>query len=49
LDKQLFRFYPSGKQLALSKIGKVKIKLHRPVLGEIKTLTLKQENDQWYA
>ena len=42
-------FSLQGNRLALSKIGKVKIKLHRPVLSEIKTLTLKQENDQWYA
>ena len=38
----------SGR-LSLSKIGDIKIKLHRPVKGEIKTLTLKRENSMWYA
>ena len=33
----------------MSKIGDVKIKLHRPIKGAIKTLTIKRENGQWYA
>ena len=36
-------------RLWLSKIGNIKIKLHRPMKGEIKTLTIKRENDHWYA
>ena len=36
-------------RLSLSKIGNVKIKLHRPIKGEIKTLTVKRENGHWYA
>ena len=36
-------------RLSLSKIGDVKIKLHRPVKGEIKTLTIKRENGFWYG
>ena len=36
-------------RLTLSKIGAVKIKLHREVKGDIKTLTIKQENGLWYA
>src|SRR5207249_5133491 len=35
--------------LILSKIGKIKIKLHRPIEGKIKTVTIKREVDQWYA
>lgn len=31
-----------GKELYLSKIGKVRIKMHRPVVGEIKTCTMKR-------
>jgi putative transposase len=42
-------FSVQGKQLALSKIGNVKILLHRPIKGEVKTLTLKQECGKWYA
>jgi putative transposase len=38
-----------GGRLSLSKIGDIKIKLHRPIKGEIKTLTLKRENGMWYA
>jgi len=36
-------------RLWLSKIGNMKIKLHRPIKGDIKTLTIKRENDRWYA
>jgi len=31
-----------GKELYLSKVGKVRIKMHRPVSGEIKTCTIKR-------
>ncbi len=36
------------KYVNLSKIGKVKVKLHRPLEGKIKTCTIKREVDQWY-
>jgi len=36
-------------RLTLSKIGAVKIKLHREIKGDIKTLTIKRENGLWYA
>src|SRR5437660_6495509 len=42
-------FGVNGGQLSLSKIGNVKIKLHRSLQGEVKTLTLKNENGKWYA
>ena len=38
-----------GNQLHLSKIGTVKVVLHREIEGTIKTVTIKQEGDQWYA
>ena len=41
-------FKLNGK-LQLSKVGNVKIKLHRELRGEIKTLTVKRENGNWYA
>jgi len=49
--------YPQGgfkliseKKLWLSKIGDVKIKLHRPIDGEIKTLSIKRDKlGNWYA
>ncbi|EFH79979.1 putative transposase IS891/IS1136/IS1341 family [Ktedonobacter racemifer DSM 44963] len=36
-------------RLALSKIGHVKIKLHRKVLGAIQTCTIKREGGCWYV
>lgn len=36
-------------RLHLSKIGNIKIKLHRPIEGQIKTCTLKREIDEWYV
>lgn len=42
------RLFDSGK-LRLQNIGMVKVKLHRPWQGEIKTLSIKQEADHWYV
>ncbi len=36
-------------KLSLSKIGHVKIKLHREIVGTIKTCTIKRESDHWYV
>jgi len=38
-----------GKRLSLSKIGRVRIVLHRPIRGVIKTCTIKRRADGWYA
>src|SRR5260370_13462107 len=38
-----------GNHLHLTKIGRIKIKLHRPIEGTIKTVTIKREVDQWYV
>jgi putative transposase len=38
-----------GNKLKLSKIGTVKLKLSREVVGKIKTLTLKNECGKWFA
>lgn len=49
-----FTFKQSGfklsERLTLSKIGDVKIKLHRPIEGAIKTLTIQRDSlSNWYA
>lgn len=36
-------------RLVLSKIGHIKIKLHRPIIGKIKTCTIKREGEHWYV
>jgi putative transposase len=38
-----------GQYLHLTKIGKAKVKLHRPVEGKIKTVTIKREVNEWYV
>jgi putative transposase len=38
-----------GNKLALPKIGYIKIKLHREIIGKIKTCTIKREGDHWYV
>lgn len=38
-----------GCSLHLTKIGKAKVKLHRPLEGKIKTVTIKREVDEWYV
>jgi len=42
-------FNVTGSQISRSRIGNVKVKLHRPRAGEVKTLTLKNEGGKWYA
>jgi putative transposase len=41
-------FTLEDKQVSLSKIGTIKVKLHRKVEGTIKTCAIKHEADQWY-
>lgn len=36
-------------KLSLSKIGDISLRLHRPLEGTIKTVTIKREVDQWYV
>jgi putative transposase len=38
-----------GDVLFLSKIGQVRVKLHRPVEGEIKTVYIRRQAGKWYA
>lgn len=38
-----------SNRLHLSKIGTVKIKLHRKIIGNIKTVTIKKEGKHWYV
>jgi putative transposase len=43
-------FYLKDNKLKLSKVGNVKIELHRPIKGQIKTLTIRKNNlNQWFA
>jgi putative transposase len=37
------------RRLSLSKIGSIKVKLHREIEGTIKTCTIKYEAGRWYA
>jgi putative transposase len=36
-------------KLALSKIGDIRVMLHRPIEGKIKTCTIKREGEHWYV
>lgn len=42
-------FQITAQGLKLSRIGTVKIKMHRPIAGSIKICTIKREIDRWYA
>lgn len=39
----------TGGRLHLSKIGTVRIKFHRPIEGNIKTLTIRRQAGKWFA
>src|SRR5207253_56242 len=38
-----------NNKLTLSKIGVLKIKLHRPVCGKVKTVSIRRDGSHWYA
>jgi putative transposase len=38
-----------GGVLSLSKIGRIPLRLHRPLQGTLKTVTISREADGWYA
>src|SRR5262249_26769766 len=40
---------PDGGVLSLSKIGRIRLRLHRPLEGIPKTVTISREVDGWYA
>lgn len=42
-------FTLEDRHVNVSKIGRLKVKLHRPVEGRVKTLSLKREAGKWYA
>jgi len=44
-----FKLDKENKKLSLSKIGNVKIKLHREVEGSIKHITIKKSIDKWFV
>jgi putative transposase len=37
------------RKLRLQSVGAVRVKLHRPIEGDIKTVTVKREAGKWYA
>jgi putative transposase len=39
----------SNSRLRLPKIGNIRIKVHRPLEGQVKTLTVKREAGRWFA
>ncbi len=42
-------FALAGEVLTLSKIGDLKVRLHRPMVGQVKTVTIKRDVNHWYA
>ncbi|MDP7079777.1 MAG: transposase [Candidatus Undinarchaeales archaeon] len=44
-----FSLSPDERRLTLSKIGSIRIELHRPLEGRVKTCTIKRDVDQWYV
>ncbi len=42
-------FALAGNVLTLSKIGGIKVRLHRPMVGQVKTVTIKRDVNHWYV
>ena len=42
-------FSLNGNILHLSKIGDIKVKMHRPLQGKVKGVVIKREDEKWYA
>ncbi|MFN4070656.1 MAG: RNA-guided endonuclease InsQ/TnpB family protein [Thermus caldifontis] len=47
-EKTGVKLQKDGKRVVIHGIGSVKVKLHRPLEGRIKTATVKREGDGWY-
>lgn len=47
-DSQGFSLTQDNR-LCLYKIGTIKVKMHRPIEGKIKTCTIKREGEHWYV
>lgn len=43
------RFKPEARRVYLESVGDVKVDLHRPMEGNVKTITLKREGRRWYV
>jgi putative transposase len=39
----------TGNRLRVQHVGTIRVKLHRPIEGKVKTVTLKREADKWYV
>ena len=39
----------TGNRLRVQHVGTVRVKVHRPHAGEVKTVSLKREGDRWYV
>jgi len=39
----------NGKHLMITNVGKFKIRLSRPIKGDIKTITIRKEHNNWYV
>ncbi len=45
-----FKLEPDGRRLYISKIGSVKVRLHRPMEGRVKTLTIvNRRSGKWFV
>jgi putative transposase len=42
-------FALTGNLLTLSKIGDLKVRVHRPMVGKVKTVTIKRDITHWYV
>ena len=42
-------FALAGNKLTLSKMGDLKVRLHRPLQGQVKTCTIKRDVNHWYV
>src|SRR5215472_8079504 len=42
-------FALAGNVLTLSKMGDIKARLHRPMVGQVKTCTIKRDVNHWYV
>ena len=44
-----FQILNGGKKLKLSKIGAIRMRMHRQIEGQIKQCTIRKDVDRWYA
>src|SRR6266487_522892 len=47
--KNGYRWFPDQRRVYLHGLGQIRVHVHRPIEGRVKTITVKREGQRWYV